>query len=162
MNLERRNKYGGQGSTIVKSGKLLDLNLDVRTLDIMCKCLVTNNQAIRRGQLINLRNLIYMLNPEHFVNDYEKTKRIRFIKRAIDARLNENLSDPYMILSYVYGGILDDGVVNLDEFKGLTGAEINWVNNMVSEALKFSHVYVNVDTLLVSEAALKTIEEVFA
>ena len=158
MNLERRNKYGGQGSTIVKSGKLLDLNLDVRTLDIMCKCLVTNNQAIRRGQLINLRNLIYMLNPEHFVNDYEKTKRIRFIKRAIDARLNENLSDPYMILSYVYGGILDDGVVNLDEFKGLTGAEINWVNNMVSEALKFSHVYVNVDTLLDICTRIKTLD----
>lgn len=158
MNLERRNKYGGQGSTIVKSGRLLDLNLDVRTLDIMCKCLVTNNQAIRRGQLINLRNLIYMLNPEHFVNDYEKTKRIRFIKRAIDARLNENLSDPYMILSYVYGGILDDGVVNLDEFKGLTGAEINWVNNMVSEALKFSHVYVNVDTLLDICTRIKTLD----
>lgn len=158
MNLERRNKYGGQGSTIVKSGKLLDLNLDVRTLDIMCKCLVTNNQAIRRGQLINLRNLIYMLNPEHFVNDYEKTKRIRFIKRAIDARLNENLSDPYMILSYVYGGILDDGVVNLDEFNGLTGAEINWVNNMVSEALKFSHVYVNVDTLLDICTRIKTLD----
>lgn len=158
MNLERRNKYGGQGSTIVKSGKLLDLNLDVRTLDIMCKCLVTNNQAIRRGQLINLRNLIYMLNPEHFVNDYEKTKRIKFIKRAIDARLNENLSDPYMILSYVYGGILDDGVVNLDEFKGLTGAEINWVNNMVSEALKFSHVYVNVDTLLDICTRIKTLD----
>ena len=158
VNLERRNKYGGQGSTIVKSGKLLDLNLDVRTLDIMCKCLVTNNQAIRRGQLINLRNLIYMLNPEHFVNDYEKTKRIRFIKRAIDARLNENLSDPYMILSYVYGGILDDGVVNLDEFKGLTGAEINWVNNMVSEALKFSHVYVNVDTLLDICTRIKTLD----
>ena len=158
MNLERRNKYGGQGSTIVKSGKLLDLNLDVRTLDIMCKCLVTNNQAIRRGQLINLRNLIYMLNPEHFVNDHEKTKRIRFIKRAIDARLNENLSDPYMILSYVYGGILDDGVVNLDEFKGLTGAEINWVNNMVSEALKFSHVYVNVDALLDICTRIKTLD----
>lgn len=158
MNLERRNKYGGQGSTIVKSGKLLDLNLDVRTLDIMCKCLVTNNQAIRRGQLINLRNLVYMLNPEHFVNDYEKTKRIRFIKRAIDARLNENLSDPYMILSYVYGGILDDGVINLDEFKGLTGAEINWVNNMVSEALKFSHVYVNVDTLLDICTRIKTLD----
>ena len=158
MNLERRNKYGGQGSTIVKSGKLLDLNLDVRTLDIMCKCLVTNNQAIRRGQLINLRNLIYMLNPEHFVNDYEKAKRIKFIKRAIDARLNENLSDPYMILSYVYGGILDDGVVNLDEFKGLTGAEINWVNNMVSEALKFSHVYVNVDTLLDICTRIKTLD----
>ena len=124
----------------------------------MCKCLVTNNQAIRRGQLINLRNLIYMLNPEHFVNDYEKTKRIKFIKRAIDARLNENLSDPYMILSYVYGGILDDGVVNLDEFKGLTGAEINWVNNMVSEALKFSHVYVNVDTLLDICTRIKTLD----
>lgn len=148
MNIERRMKYGGQGSSVVKSNKRLDLNLDIRTLDIMCKCLVSNNQTIRRGQLVNLRNLIYLLNPETYINDHEKTKRINFIKRGIDARLIQNLTDPYMIVTHIYGGFLDSEIVNLDEFKGLTSAEIQWMNNMVSEALKFSHVYSNVDTLL--------------
>ena len=138
----------GRGSSVVKTNKQLDINLDLRTLDIMCKSIVTDNQTIRRGQLINLRNLIYLLKPENYQNDPEKEKRVSFIKKGIEARLDFNLSDPYMIMTHIYGGILDPGVVDLDEFSGLTGAELMWMNNMVSEALKFSHVYNNVDYLI--------------
>ena len=148
MNVDRRNKYMGQESSIVKSSKRLNINLDLRTLDIMCEAIVTNNQTIRRGQLINLRNFIELLNPESYINDGEKSKRVSFVKKGIEARLVYNLTDPYMIMTHIYGGILDSELINLDEFKGLTGAEIAWLNNMVSESLKFSHVYNNVDGLL--------------
>ena len=137
----------GQGSTVVRSNKLLDLNLDIRTLDIMCKCLVTNSQMIRRGSLVNMRNLVYLLNPKIYENDPDKLERLSFIKRGIEARLDLNLSDPYMILKHINGGILDDSIVDLKEFAGLTGAEIQWLNSMVSEALKYSHIYNNVDEL---------------
>ena len=70
-----------------------------------------------------------------------------FIKKGIEARLDMNLTDPYMIMTHIYGGILDSDIVNFDEFKGLTGAELSWMNNMVSEALKYTHVYNNVDVL---------------
>lgn len=148
LNFERRAKYSGQGSSVVKSNKQLDMNLDVRTLDIMCKSLVTDNQAIRRGQLVNLRNLIYLIKPENYVNDPEKSKRISFIKKGIEARLVCNLTDPYMIITHIYGGIMDSDIVDLDQFAGLSSAEIQWMNNMVSESLKFCHVYSNVDNLL--------------
>lgn len=147
MNFERRAKYTGQGYNVVKSNKRLDINLDLRTLDIMCKSLVTDNQTIRRGQLVNLRNLIFLIKEENYINDPEKSKRISFIKKGIEARLVCNLTDPYMIMMHINGGLLDSNIVNLDEFKGLTGAEIAWVNGMVSEALKFSHIYSNVDVL---------------
>ena len=147
LNLERRAKYSGQGSSVVKGNKQLDLNLDLRTLDIMCKSLVTDNQTIRRGQLVNLRNLIHLINPDSYINDFEKSKRVSFIKKGIEARLDMNLTDPYMIMTHIYGGILDSDIVNFDEFKGLTGAELSWMNNMVSEALKYTHVYNNVDIL---------------
>ena len=114
----------------------------------MCKCLVTDNQNVRRGQLINLRNLIYLINPVNYENDPEKAKRVSFIKKGIEARLEFNLTDPFMIVTHIYGGILDGEVVDINEFTGLGGAEIAWMNNMVSEALKFSHVYNNVDSLL--------------
>lgn len=113
----------------------------------MCKSLVTDNQTIRRGQLVNLRNLIYLINPDSYINDFEKSKRVSFIKKGIEARLDMNLTDPYMIMTHIYGGILDSDIVNMDEFKGLTGAELAWLNSMVSEALKFTHVYNHVDVL---------------
>lgn len=148
MNLERRAKYGGQGFSVVKSEKKLDMNLDLRTLDIMCKCVVSDNLTIRRGQLINLRNLIYLLNENSYINDAEKSKRVSFIKKGIEARIEYNLTDPYMIITHIYGGILDNEIINLDEFKGLATSEIAWMNNMVSEALKFSHAYHNAEILL--------------
>lgn len=156
MNLERRAKYTGQGSSVVKSDKQLDLNLDLRTLDIMCKVVVSENQTIRRGQLVNLRNLIFLLNPANYENDPEKAKRVSFIKKGIEARLVYNLSEPYMILTHIYGGILDNDIINLDDFKGLTSAEIAWVNDMVSESLKYSHAYSHADHLLDICTRLKT------
>ena len=149
LNYERRAKYGGQGYSIVKSNKQIDINLDLRTLDIMCKSLVTDSQIIRRGQLVNLRNLIALIKPENYTNDSEKMKRIQFIKKGIEARLICNLTDPYMILSHINGGILGTDIIDLDQFTGLTSAEIEWMNNMVSETLKFSHVYNDADRLMV-------------
>ena len=148
LNYERRAKYGGQGYSIVKSNKQIDINLDLRTLDIMCKSLVTDSQIIRRGQLVNLRNLIALIKPENYTNDSEKMKRIQFIKKGIEARLICNLTDPYMILSHINGGILGTDIIDLDQFTGLTSAEIEWMNNMVSETLKFSHVYNDADRLM--------------
>jgi len=146
-NVERRQKYS-QGSSISKD-KLIDVNLDSYTLDIMCKSLVTGNQTIKRGQLVNLRNLISLIRPDNYINDVEKSKRIAFIKKGIEARLDFNLTDPYMILTHINGGLLDnDGIVDLDQFKGLTSAEIAWMNNMGSEALKVSHAYHNAEILL--------------
>lgn len=146
MNFERRSKYEVNGSSFAKD-KQLNMNLTLHTLDIMCKCIVTDNQTIRRGQLVNMRNLIYILNPENYINDAEKIKRINFLKKGIEARLVFNLTDPYMILTHINGGIMDNDIVDINEFRGLTGAEITWVNQMVSEALKYTHIFNKVDEI---------------
>lgn len=126
MNTERHNKYSG--SSISRSNKVIDINLDMRTLDIMCRALVTDTQIIRRGQLINLRNLIYLLNPSIYENDIEKREKIIFIKKGIEARLDYNLTSPHMILSHINGSIID--TVNLSDYQDLSSAEINWMNKI--------------------------------
>lgn len=157
MNAERRLKYSSQASSSSNSGTLR-VNLDVKILDIMCRAVVTANQTLRRGQLINLRNLIYSLAPDVYNNDAEKCKMISFIKKGIEARLEFGLSDPYQILTHINGGFLDSDIVDLDNYEPLTGAEISWMNNMVSESLKFTHAYNNADRLLNICTRLKTAE----
>lgn len=146
MNFERRSKYEVNGPSFAKD-KQLNMNFTLQTLDIMCRYLLTDNQTIRRGQLINMRNLVYIMNPENYINDSEKVKRINFIKKGIEAKLVCNLTDRYMILTHINGGIISDGLVNLDDFRELTGAEVKWVNDMVSEALKYTHLENRVDEL---------------
>ena len=107
----------------------------------MCNYIVSNNRNVRRLQYINLRNLIEMLDMDKYVNDDEKYKRVMFIKRGLDARLEKNLQDRTTILKYINGGILDADIVNPAEFKDLSNAEIDWINETVSAAIKYSFIY---------------------
>ena len=158
MNVERRAKYINGFGNSPKKEKEIDVNIDVATLDIMCKFVVSNNQTIRRGQLVNLKKFIEQLSKKSYENDIEKEKRISFIKKGIEARLEFNLTDPYMIISHIYGAITDTGVINLDDYKALTGAEIQWISIMISESLKYSHAYRNADMLIDLCTRLKTSE----
>lgn len=126
----------------------IDLNVSNRILELMCKMLVTDNKNVRRSQLINLQNFINIVNPQSYMNDPNKAKMVSFIKKGLEARLMFNLNDPYLIMQHINGGILDDSIVDVETFEGLDGAEINWLNNAISESLKYTHVYKAVDDLI--------------
>lgn len=157
MNAERRLKYSSKVSSNNNSGALR-VSLDTKILDIMCRAVVTANQTFRRGQLINLRNLIYSLTPDTYENDATKSKMVSFIKKGIEARLDFGLTDSYEILMHINGGLLYSDIVDLDNYEPLTGAELAWMNSMVSESLKFSHAYTNADRLIDVCTRLKTAE----
>ena len=155
MNAERRLKYSNT-RTNESNNKFIKINLDTRILDIMCRAVVTANQLFRRGQLVNLKTLIYSVDPESYANDSTKTEMISFIKKGIEARLDFGLSDPYQILTHINGALLDSSIVNPENYEPLSGAELSWLNTMISESLKFSHAYVNADKLLDVCTRLKT------
>lgn len=150
MNNDRHSKYTGQGNTVavVDSKSKITTNIDIRTLDIICKCIVSNNTIIKRGHIVNIKNLMDLLDPGVYKNDPDKSKRVDFINKGIEARLDYNLNDPYMIVSHIYGGITDTSVVDLDKFTGLTNSEITWLNTAVSESLKYSTIEKNIDDLM--------------
>lgn len=150
MNNDRHSKYTGQGNTVavVDSKSKITTNIDIRTLDIICKCIVSNNTIIKRGHIVNIKNLMDLLDPSVYKNDSDKSKRVDFINKGIEARLDYNLNDPYMIVSHIYGGITDTSVVDLDKFTGLTNSEITWLNTAVSESLKYSTIEKNIDDLM--------------
>lgn len=155
MNAERRLKYSN-AKTNESNNKFIKINLDTRILDIMCRAVVTANQLFRRGQLVNLKTLIYSVDPESYANDSTKTEMISFIKKGIEARLDFGLSDPYQILTHINGALLDSSIVNPENYEPLSGAELSWLNTMISESLKFSHAYINADKLLDVCTRLKT------
>lgn len=147
MNNDRHVKYM-QGDTNNSKPNTISMSIDIRTLDILCKCIVSDNTILKRGHLVNIKNFITALNPSCYKNDPEKERRISFILKGIEARIDKNLTDPYMIVTHIYGGILDSTIINLDEFKGLTNSEIMWINSMISEALKYMHIESNIDNLM--------------
>ena len=148
MIIANRSRGRGQGKNYVKNNKKIPLNFDLASLDLLCNFVISENRNIRRLQYINLRNLIYMLDMEKYVSDQERYKRILFIKKGLEARLDRNLQDQIMILKYINGGILDDDIIDISTFKDMSNAEIDWINETVSNAIKYAFIYERQDMMI--------------
>ena len=75
-------------------------------------------------------------------NDQERLKRIEFINKGIEARLQYNLTTTNMIYSHICGGF---GSNESNVLKQLNNSEVEWVNSTVSEIIHYSIIYNDVD-----------------
>lgn len=146
MAIEQRQRKYGQGKTYVKTSKRLPINFDINSLDLMCQYVLSSNRNIKRGCYINLRNLIELLDMEKYIPDQDKYRRILFIKKGLEARLEKGLSIPIAIIKYVNGGLIDEDVVDMSNYTELSNQEIDWINTTVSETLSLVFLYEEVDT----------------
>lgn len=121
--------------------KKVSINFDLSSLTLMCNYVLSENRNIKRAQFMNLGKLIDMLDMDKYINDDERYKRIIFIKRGLEARLEKNLQDNIMILKYINGGILDSNMLDVSELKDMSNAEIDWINETVSNAIKYAYIY---------------------
>ena len=138
---DRRQKYSNK--TFIKNKDLkIDVKFDITELDLMCSYILSENKAIRRGNIINLRNLIAIIDMDNYANDNERLSRLSFINKGIEARLDYNLVTTDMIFSHIAGGF-GSAIDNI--FRQLNTSEVDWVNRTVSETLKYSIIYNDID-----------------
>lgn len=150
MNTERRTKYLNQGRTINKGNVHVNINFDVNTLVLMCSYVLADNRNIRRSQLLNMRNLFEMIDLNIYKSDPIRMKYIEFIKKGLKAKLEENLRNPSLIIKYINGGIVEDNeedIISIEEFSTLTTAELDYISKTISESLKYSFIYNDIDLL---------------
>lgn len=140
--MENRRQRYSPDSPIKNQNIVIDVKFDITELDLMCSYVVSENRSIRRGNIINMRNLFLIMDMSNYTNDTERLARIDFINKGIDARLKHNLTDRNMILSQIAGGI---GGERYTGFKELNNNEVKWVNNTISETLKYSIIYNDID-----------------
>lgn len=145
MKIEERKKKYGQGRTFIKTKKRLPINFDVASLDLMCQYTISSNRNIKRGAFINLRNLVELLDMERYINDQERYRRVLFIKKSLEARLEKGLTNPIAIIKYTNGGLIDDDIIDIDEFSELSNKEIDWINETVSNTLSLTFLYEEID-----------------
>jgi len=83
-----------------------------------------------------------------YSNDMEKIKRVNFIRKALEGRILKNLKDQHLILKYTSGGIIDDNVLDCKGVTMLSNNELDYLNETISEALKYSFLYNDIDELI--------------
>ena len=140
--MENRRQRYSSNSPIKNQNLVIDVKFDITELDLMCAYVVSENRNIHRGNLINMRNLFLMIDMNNYNNDQERLARIDFINKGIDARLKYNINNRDMILSQIAGGF---GGARYEGLPELNNNEIQWVNGTVSEILKYSIIYNDVD-----------------
>lgn len=145
MQIEERKKKYGQGRSYVKYKKKLPINLDLASLDLMCQYTISTNRNIKRGMYINLRNMIELLDMEKYINDQERYKRVLFIKKGLEAKIERGLTKPSTIVKYINGGFLDDDIVDTSNYEELSNQEIDWINETISGTLSLTFLYEEVD-----------------
>lgn len=149
MDIGRRMKYKtNSNNKTMKSDTKIDMNFDLSALDLMCSYIVSENRNIRRSHLINMRNLFDIIDISKYQSDIEKVKRLDFIRKGLDARLVRGLTNPVLIMQYINGGLMDEPVLDVQNFAMLTSDELNWINETVSSGLKYAFIYNDIDRLI--------------
>lgn len=129
-----------------ESKDTIKLNLDLQTYDLLCRYIIQPKNVVRLEHVMNLRKLLIIIDKSTYENDPEKVKRINFLFKAIEARL-ENITDRELMLVYINGG-LDYPIDFLDyDHLELSRDEVFWIHNLVSESLRYNFVYQGIDRL---------------
>ena len=124
-----------------KSVQNAKINIDLPTLNILCRYILQDPKIIRMEHLVNLRRLLYLIDTSMYENDVEKVKRVNFIKKALEARLDYGLTDIELILNHINGGI--DFKVDFLDYNHLIldRNNVQYCHRIVEELLKYSFFY---------------------
>ena len=75
---DRRQRFSNPNPVKNKDLKIA-VAFDITELDLMCSYILSENRAIKRGNIINLRNLLNIIDMSVYGNDGERLSRINFI-----------------------------------------------------------------------------------
>lgn len=94
--------------------------------------------------IFNLRNLQKLLDKSDFTQYLNKSmiiKRVEFLKRSLEARLDHKFADEALMINYATEDVEDDIVSeivnNIPKYKQLNHSEIQYLNKMVEDRLRF-------------------------
>lgn len=126
----------------------IKLQLDILNLDILCRYVLQTPALLRMEHLVNLRKMINIVDPCIYENDPEKLKRVQFIFKALEARLDHNINDQDLTLAYVNNNTtFDIDFIDRDKID-LSKDEISYGHEIVGQGLRYQFVYNNVDDIL--------------
>lgn len=120
---------------------------DLATLNIFCSYIMSQNQYIKKSNLVNMKYVFDKINKDSFKGDQDKIKRVEFINRGLEARIVHGYKLPHMILSYINGGVLAESLLDINNFQEISGPELNWIHLTISACMKLTCTNSYIDEL---------------
>ena len=135
---DRRSKYQTKRATSDHSEYKLDIKFDITELDLICAYVVSDNKAINRTGINNIKRVFTMMDKTYYQDNPQAMARISFIMKGLDARLVKNLQGRDMIIRDIMGGMgLGSQIPVMPE---LSFTEVEWINSNMVNILKYSYL----------------------
>ena len=156
MEITSRQRGAKLGRTISFSDKKCNINFDLNIFSMLCNYCVSSNKNIRRSDLIMLRNLIDAMNMDLFINEPEKIARIDFIKRALEIRIQHGNINRVLLIQGAMDGLTGETKFSMDDFFELQTNELDFINEMISGALKSTYLENSIEEMSAIVTAFKS------
>lgn len=125
----------------------INIQLDIPTLNMMCRFVISDSTYVRRYDLSQLKKFMNVVDTVSMAAySIEIKERLDFINIALEARLNLRLTNKDAIYSYISSKFPKDiEFITIDDV--ISREEVGWVNETVSETLKYSFIYEDIPKL---------------
>lgn len=145
---QRRLKYTNGNRKPVRDDDKIRLNLDIIALNLLGSYVLTDNKNVRRSHLVNLSNILDRLDMRDYENDNARIDKINIIRRALEGKLNYNIKDIDMLIKHINGGIFAESTIDPGMLKELSNDDLNWINSVITDSLKYGHFYEDADKFI--------------
>lgn len=126
MNIRRQ--ASGIDKPVQNNGISITQLFDIKTLDLYCRYVISENTNIRMSSLVLVKNLFNKVDVRSYGSDEERVSRIHFIKRGLEARVDKHLKEKDMVIQYINGGLLNDQLLDISTFKEISDEELTYIN----------------------------------
>ena len=126
------------------NGFKIPLKFSVDTMNMILAYIISDNDYITRGSLMNIRKLFKIIDKRLYEIDYELIARFKFIQRALSAKLDDYIENPTVILETCrtskYAEV-EDGIIEDVSDMELRAADLKRVSSMISDKLSYAFLY---------------------
>ncbi len=129
------------GDTEMVKEPLRNIRWDVTMLNKIIGYIFKKSKNITNLNLRNVQKLLLQCDYENYKNRMVIMERVRFILKALDAKLDKRYEDEGIVLSYCTpdnpSEQVEEILKNLDRYKALNYKEIDFVTNFIEDRLTY-------------------------
>lgn len=129
-----------------KQKEKIVVQLDVETLNTLCKFIISDSAYVKKYDLIQLQRFMDTIDQDRIKNSgLDQMNRIMFIKYGLEAKLELKMNSQDAVLGYISSKF--DSPIDFIDKSPLSREDINWVNQSTSEMLKYNFIYSEIDNI---------------
>lgn len=144
VEMKRTNTSSTKRTT--KTKEKIIVQLDVETLNTMCRFVISDSAYVKKYDLIQLQRFMDTIDQDRIKNSgMDQKDRIMFIKYGLEAKLELKMNSQDAVLAFISSKF--DKSIDFIDKAPLSREDINWINQSTAEMLKYNFIYTEIDNI---------------